>query len=250
MMFYFKTVRSHHFLSLCLTTLLHHFSIQTLVDVVWYKNPLDFFHNATNEAIQNFDMLFQHDGSAHLRYNPLSSNSGFYYVRANKRTQYLFTSFVYHGALVRKTKSHQHVLIQLLLEQSSMFGLKVKVFDKFETDMFPGGFHFHQNWDTMRAIIEGKSNAYILHMSWTENKVNKLLFLRQMGDWYVNDQCVDSDVTKLVNGGIVSDGSLVDQCCSVEPLFSCHFRDKPSIKPCPDAPQIDPKKDRNFWGDT
>lgn len=217
--------------------------IHEIVDIVWYKNPLEYFHNKTNTAIQKFDILFQHDGSAHLRYNPLSANSGFYYVRHNKRTQYLFTSLIYHGSLVRKTKSHQHVLIQLLLEHTSLFGLKVKVFDKFETDMFPGGFHYHQDWDTMRSIISGESNAYLIHMSWTENKVNKLLFMRQMGDWYVNDQCI-GDVSTLVKGG---DGSLIEECCSVEPLFSCHFKDKPSIRPCPDAPLIDPKKRKSFW---
>ena len=132
-----------------------------------------------------------------------------------------------------------------------MFGLKVKVFDKLETDMFPGGYHYHQHWDTMRSIIKGESNAYLIHMSWTENKVNKLLFLRQMGLWYVKDQCIDSsnsDVTSLVDGGVVSEASLIEPCCSVEPLFSCHFKDKPSIKPCPDAELIDPKRNRDFWG--
>jgi hypothetical protein len=128
-----------------------------------------------------------------------------------------------------------------------MFGLNVKVFDKVETDMFPGGFHYHQDWDTMRSIINGTSNAYLMHMSWTENKVNKLLFLRQMGDWYVNDQCINVEMEALKD--IMKDGSLIEPCCSAEPLFSCHFRDKPSIKPCPDdTPLIDPKKKRNFWG--
>ena len=61
-----------------------------------------------------------------------------------------------------------------------MFGTKVKVFDKLETDMFPGGYHYHQHWDTIRDIVDGKSNAYLLHMSWTENKDNKLKFFRQM----------------------------------------------------------------------
>ena len=141
---------------------------------VWFKDPLTYFHDKSNTAIQAFDILFQHDGSAQPRYNPYSANSGFYYVRANKKTAYLFTSLLYHGAVIRKSKSHQQVLVQLLNEHSSMFGLKVKVFDKIETDMFPGGFHYHQDWDTIHKIIDGTSNAYLLHMSWTENKVNKL----------------------------------------------------------------------------
>ncbi|KAL7531102.1 hypothetical protein ACHAXR_003850 [Thalassiosira sp. AJA248-18] len=217
------------------------------VDVIWYKDPLDFFHDKSNTAIQDFDILFQHDGSAQPRYNPLSANSGFYYVRANKKTQYLFTSLLYHGAVVRKSKSHQQVLVQLLQEHSSLFGLKVKVFDKLRTDMFPGGFHYHQDWEGMRAIVKGESNAYILHMSWTENKVNKLLFFRQMGEWYLQDKCIGSDASKLIEGDTVSDGSLVDQCCSKEPIFSCHFQDKPSKVPCRDSPKIDAKRGKPFW---
>ena len=216
------------------------------VDIVWFRDPLEYFHDKSNTAIQKFDILFQHDGSPQMRYNPLSANSGFYYVRANKKTQYVFTSLLYHGDLVRKSKSHQQVLIQLLLEHSSLFGLKVKVFDKFETDMFPGGYHYHKNWDTIRGIISGKSNAYLLHMSWTENKDNKLKFFRQLGEWYLQDECIGHNYKTLVVGGEVADGSLINQCCSAEPIFSCHFRDKPSKVPCLNSPCID-RKCRSFW---
>lgn len=219
------------------------------VDIVWFKDPLEYFHDKSNTAIQNFDILFQNDGSSQMRYNPLSANSGFYYVRANKKAQYVFTSLLYHGAFVRKSKSHQQVLVQILLEHSSLFGTKVKVFDKVETDMFPGGFHYHQDWDTMHNIVSGKSNAYLLHMSWTENKENKLKFLRQMGEWYVQDQCVGHDYITHIEGGQVTDGSLINQCCSAEPIFSCHFRDKPSKEPCFNSPCID-KRCRQFWKPT
>ncbi|KAL3811127.1 hypothetical protein ACHAXA_005938 [Cyclostephanos tholiformis] len=216
------------------------------VDIVWFKDPLTYFHDKSNTAIQDFDIMFQHDGNAQSRYSPFSANSGFYYVRSNKKTSYLFTSLLYHGAIIRKSKSHQQVLVQLLNEHSSMFGLKVKVFDASQTDMFPGGYHYHQHWETMHAIISGKSNAYILHMSWTENKVNKVLFFRQMGEWYVHDKCIGDDASNLIDGN-VADGALVEQCCSAEPIFSCHFKDKPSKVPCPDSPRIDPLKRRSFW---
>lgn len=219
------------------------------VDMVWFKDPLEYFHDESNTAIKGFDILFQHDGSSQMRYNPLSANSGFYYVRANKKAQYVFTSLLYHGALVRHSKSHQQVLVQLLLEHSSLFGTKVKVFDKIETDMFPGGFHYHRNWDLMHDIISGKSNAYILHMSWTENKDNKLKFFRQMGEWYLQDQCIGHDYVALVEGDEVTDGSLINQCCSTEPIFSCHYRDKPSKEPCFNSPCID-NKCRQFWKPT
>jgi hypothetical protein len=219
------------------------------VDIVWFKDPLLYFHDKTNTALQEFDIMFQHDGNSQSRYSPYSANSGFYYVRANKKTSYLFTSLLYHGAIVRKSKSHQQVLVQLLNEHSSLFGLKVKVFDATLTDMFPGGIHYHQDWDTMKKIISGTSNAYLLHMSWTENKVNKVLFFRQLGEWYVQDKCIgDSESSALIDGDTeLDDGNLIEQCCSVEPIFSCHYKDKPSKIPCPDSPRIDPHKHRSFW---
>jgi len=56
------------------------------VDVVWYKDPLPFFHNNTS-PISHFDIYFQDDGAHSLRYAPFSANSGFYYVRNNDRTR-------------------------------------------------------------------------------------------------------------------------------------------------------------------
>lgn len=130
-------------------------------------------------SIQHFDVLFQHDGSNTIRYAPYSANSGFYYVRANKRSQYLFTSLLYHSDLILTWDSHQQVLVQLLSEHSSLFGLNVKVFNR-ETEMFPGGFQFHQRHSFMKKMIKGETDTYIFHMSWTASKKEKLLFLRQV----------------------------------------------------------------------
>ena len=48
------------------------------LDVVWYKNPLDYFNS---EHAQKFDVYFQDDGSRQERFAPYSANSGFYFVR-------------------------------------------------------------------------------------------------------------------------------------------------------------------------
>lgn len=96
----------------------------------------------------------------------LQANSGFYYVRANKRSQYLFTSLLYHSDLILTWDSHQQALVQLLSEHSSLFGLNVKVFKR-DSEMFPGGFHFHQRHDFMKKMLKGETDTYIFHMSWT-----------------------------------------------------------------------------------
>lgn len=101
--------------------------------------------------ISNFDVIFQHDGSLSVRYAPYAANSGFYYVRANKKSQYLFTSMLYHSDLIITWDSHQQLLVQLLAEHSSLFGLNVKVIGR-DTDMFPG--------DTL--LVQSKSFFYPL----------------------------------------------------------------------------------------
>ena len=38
------------------------------VDIVWFKDPLSFFHDESNTAIQNFDIMFQQEGSIRFHF--------------------------------------------------------------------------------------------------------------------------------------------------------------------------------------
>ncbi|KAL9185412.1 hypothetical protein ACHAXT_003189 [Thalassiosira profunda] len=215
------------------------------VDIVWIRDPMQYFHDDSKSS-NNFDVIFQHDGSYSVRYAPYTANSGFYYARANKRTQYLFTSMLYHADLIITWDSHQQLLVQLLAEHSSLFGLQVQVLGR-DTEMFPGGYHFHQRRDFMKKLMRRETETYIFHMSWTENKTNKLLFLRQLGEWYVNEKCVGKTARDILGGSPSSVGdALFRPCCAAEPIFSCHFRDKPSKLPCLKSDPID-KNGRSFW---
>ena len=147
------------------------------------------------------------------------------------------------GDLILKTDSHQQALIALLAEHVSLYGLKAKVLSR-DTVEFPGGYHFHQkSGQYMRQYFAGEIEPYIFHMSWTLNKDNKLLFFRQMGEWYVQDKCIGKKVAEIDGGG---GGDLRQSCCSAEALVSCHYRDKPSKIPCKDSPPID-KGRPSFW---
>jgi hypothetical protein len=208
------------------------------VDIVWYKNPIPFFESTH----QDFDLLFQDDGGHSIRYAPYSANSGFYFVRYNERTEYFFHSLLLSGDLIISTDSHQQALIATLNEHVSLFGLRVKVFSR-DTEEFPGGYQYHQaSGAYMRQLFAGEVDPFIFHMSWTLNKNNKLLFLRQMGEWYVQEQCVHRTTTEI--GATTNE--FVGTCCSAEPLVSCHYRDKPSKIPCKDSPPIDKGKP-SFW---
>ena len=126
------------------------------VDIVWLtpdRDPLAFFQDESSK-LSHFDVIFQHDGSNNVRYAPYSANSGFYYARANKKTQYLFTSLLFHSDLIITWDSHQQVLVQLLSEHSSLFGLNVKVLGR-DTEMFPGESFIHPT--PLNSLFESNS---------------------------------------------------------------------------------------------
>jgi hypothetical protein len=208
------------------------------VDVIWYKNPLPWFHDSTNQ-FYNFDIYFQDDGNHALFYAPYSANTGFYYVRNNERTRYFFNSLLMGGDLIISTKSHQIALVALLNEHASMYGLKVKIWER-NLEEFPGGFSFHRKKDFMKELVQGKRQPYIFHMSWTKNKDNKIKFYEQMGEFYLQDKCMGKPLAEILGG--VS----VESCCSTDPLIKCHYKDKPSKIPCKNSPPID-KGGRSFW---
>jgi len=212
------------------------------VDVIWWKNPLELFHKKDGPLV-GYDMLFQDDGARSQRFAPYSANSGFYYVRHNPRTVYLFTSLMYHTDMING--SHQDVLIQLMTEHASLFGLKVKVLDD---EDFPTGFHYHRRKDLMKSIMKGETVPYVYHSSWTANKVDKLKYLKQMGLWHVEEKCEDEKGLTLIDElkGHSDKDVVFNACCSVEPLFECFYRDKPSKLPCKDSPPID-KGRPSFW---
>jgi hypothetical protein len=217
------------------------------VDVVWYKDPLLLFHNKSS-SLAEFDILFQDDGARSLRYQPFCSNSGFYYVRYNSRTEYLLTSLLYAADLVKATRSHQQALSALLAEHASLYGLRVKTLDG---EDLPGGYHFHKKKEFMHGLLNGTKNPWIFHMSWTKNKENKLLFMRQMGLWHVKEQCLDHKALDHVStnsslSNIETANNIVSACCSDFALISCHYRDKPSIVNCNKSPPID-KNGKVFW---
>jgi hypothetical protein len=213
------------------------------VDVVWFQNPLEWFHDPTKA--QDFDIYFQEDGNHALFYAPYSANTGFYYVRHNDRTQYFFNSLLMAGDLILSTHSHQIALIALLNEHASMYNLRVKILER-NTPEFPGGFTYHRKASYMKDMLAGRVTPYIFHMSWTANKANKALYFRQMGEWYLQDKCVGSTVPQITGKETVSNGGLLDSCCAAEPIITCHYRDKPSKIPCKDSPPID-KGRPSFW---
>ena len=132
------------------------------------------FNNASSPPLFfSYLLTYYCSGNHALFYAPYSANTGFYYVRANERTRHFFNSFLMAGDLILSTHSHQVPLVALLQEHASMYGLRVKILSRTEDD-FPGGHAFHRRKSFMQDIIAGAVQPYIMHMSWTKNKDNKI----------------------------------------------------------------------------
>lgn len=157
--------------------------------------------------------------------------------------------------LLYTSQSHQQTLLEVLSEHVSLFGLRIKTFDADDTVFFPDGAHFQRKKTFMKDFIKGKfeKDVYIFHMNWNRNKKEKTDYMRQMGQWFVKDTCsgqplnttlaVYSKVRSMFGS---SNATMVSVCCSREALFSCHWRDKPSILPCNTSPARD-RKSASFW---
>lgn len=153
----------------------------------------------------------------------------------------LINSLLMQGDLVVQTKSHQIPLTFILQEMASLHGLTIHVWNAKTTSEFPGGHAFHRRKDFMRDLIGGIAKPYLFHMSWTLNKVNKMRYWQQLGEWYVSDTCSGLDSGEAVQA-LPADAA----CCLVTPIVVCHYKDKPSKVPCPDSPTID-ENGRSFW---
>lgn len=214
------------------------------VDVIWYKNPLEYFHSP-NAIDAQYDVYFQDDGNHGLFYAPYSANTGFYFVRNNDRTKHFFNSLLLAGDMVWQTRSHQIPLVALLQEHASAYALKIKIFSREEND-FPGGYTYHRRYDQMKDIIKGKVNPQIFHMSWTSNSTIKVKFYQQMGEWYLEDRCFVKKPEVVLRETNASGETMASRCCATVPNIVCHFRDKPSKHSCSDSPPIDAGA-RSFW---
>jgi hypothetical protein len=210
------------------------------VDIVWHEDPLPYFQDVGRAG--DFDTYFSDDGARSLRYAPFSANSGFYYLRNNDRTVYMMTSLLYAGDSIIKTHSHQQTFISLITEHNSLYGLSIKVLN---TEEFPGGKQYHHDREYMLkwmngGIASGTVKPIMYHMCWTANKDDKLLYMQQMGEWFLKEEC---------GGKSIREGEKAStDCCAAEPVVTCHFKDKPSVPECKGQSMGDRDKGgRQFW---
>lgn len=161
------------------------------VDLVWFKNPLEYFHRHRNKSLSStnpieFTAYFSDDGQRSIRYTPFYANSGFYYLLSTPKNIYFSYSIVIAFDILQATGSHQNVFTARLMELMDMVrshSLFLNLFD------FPSGVKFHHDKNYMNKIVAKQFVPYIFHMCWTANKKQKLENFNSVNMWYVQESC-------------------------------------------------------------
>lgn len=127
------------------------------VDLVWLMDPMSYF-----AAQPHYDLFFMDDGARTPRYTPFFVNSGFYFVKHNARTVYLFEKLMKAAAAeIGQTHSHQSVLIRHIAESVHLFGVQVFVLDM---DLFPSGQAYHENKPFVKKVQQRTFRPFVFHM--------------------------------------------------------------------------------------
>jgi hypothetical protein len=196
------------------------------VDVLWYRDPLEYFAKRTNEEV---DIFFMEDGQRSRQFPPYGANTGFQYVKNNQRTRHLFSNFLGIADNTIGGRNDQSVMNMLLQVHSTQYGLNVKTIPR-EEPLFLGGWHSFHRKDIMEQVMKEEITPYTYHAHWTHPD-EKHKFLKQLGLWHLNPQCANNALSSFSNTDDDS-AALVGRCCSAEPLFECFYKDIPSKKPC------------------
>eukprot|EP01038_Epipyxis_sp_PR26KG_P013922 gene13922-18671_t len=177
------------------------------VDLVWFRDPLDYFHEKQwkidNNEINNnnnsqIEAFFSDDGQRSMRYTPIYANSGFYYLVANNRTEFYTWSIMKAFDAVHVLGSHQNVFTTKLLEGLALGINQAKILSLSD---FPNGILYHHDNGYMQEFKTGKVHPYGFHMCWTQGKPDKLIYLKKSSMWYLTPHC--SPLEALIADNIV-----------------------------------------------
>jgi hypothetical protein len=100
----------------------------------------------------------------------------------------------------------------------------------------------------MKKLFQSnKTTAISFHMNWNAHKEEKREFLEQMGDWYLNPPCVGDKTLPEIEAAASQKESVIATCCSAQPLYKCHYEDRPSMYPCESTKKYSTKSKKTFW---
>ena len=212
-------------------------------DVVWYQDPVEYFLRHGRPGETPHDIMFMDDGNPSNIFAPYRANTGFYFVRSNDRTRYLFQSLIFAADQI-VAKNDQTTMAALMPVHIGLHGLRAKTLD---WRLFPGGREYQREKKFVEdVVLDGKpidgcaneTRPYIFHMHWTQSRDAKLLYMKQSGMWHLRDQCFDKSAIEVLPANMgrkrvnATHTEYTSLCCSSTPLISCNGNDRPQVAEC------------------
>lgn len=117
-----------------------------------------------------------------MRFGPLFTNTGFYYIKYGPKTLFLQERLIRSAGEIDYTCSHQATFIRHLAETHYLFALKILILDDHE---FPSGQMYHHQKEYVEQVKKHEVVPYVWHMCWTDNREQKISYLKDIGMWYL-----------------------------------------------------------------
>ena len=142
------------------------------VDLIWLRDPLEYFRQ-----IDDADMQFMFDGPNRI-HQPIYANSGFFFARANDATRALLDTALGNTASVFRSGSHQKPLNRILGHFFLHNVIAIKILPE---NLFLNGHLFNLQKGQMPSATHWKESGYVVHYSWSINREEKWMKMRQFG---------------------------------------------------------------------
>jgi hypothetical protein len=165
------------------------------IDLVWFRDPFEYFSELANrfqlEKKGPIDAFLSDDGQRSLRYAPFYANSGFYYLKANRRTIYYSWSIMTAFTILHITGSHQNVFTLRLLESLDLSAAGRMRTAFLPMPAFPSGVKFSHDRSFMQRIYDGLERPFVFHMCWTINKYHKIRNFKAAAMWFLRPEVAE-----------------------------------------------------------
>ena len=117
-----------------------------------------------------------------MRFGPLFTNTGFYFVRNTPKTLYMQERLIRAAGEIDYTASHQATFIRHLVETHYLYNLPILILDDRD---FPSGQMYHHQKEYVNEVKLHSKIPYVWHMCWTDNREQKVSYFKDIGMWFL-----------------------------------------------------------------
>lgn len=149
-------------------------------DLIWFRDPIEYLQS------QPEDIQIMYDGPNHY-FKELYANTGFIFLRNNNITKSVMETALRNTAHILYARGHQKIFNRILSHYAYHNVLSLKVLPEVT---FVNG-HLLNNTTGKLSNKLGdnwKSNAYVMHYSWTGNIEDKFKKLDILGLNYIHEK--------------------------------------------------------------